>query len=168
MKVISKILEIILDIIIVIMAIAVIIALVYVSQTKILKKEYADIFGYTAFEVVTGSMSSTIEIGDVVIVKITDDVKENDIIVFEEDGSFITHRIIEIDGQTIITKGDANNSEDRPIQENQILGKVVNVVPKVAIWKKVFMTPEVLISIMIAIIILGILFLNKKTHKEEN
>ena len=51
MKYISKILEIILNIIIILMAIVVIFAAAYVVQTRVMKKDYANIFGYTGFEV---------------------------------------------------------------------------------------------------------------------
>ena len=44
-------------------------------MTDILKKDYANVFGYTYFVVATGSMSGTIEVNDVVIVKLTDDVE---------------------------------------------------------------------------------------------
>ena len=75
----KKVLKIILDIIIVV----VIILLVYILiQKSITKENYTNIFGYTFLEVLTGSMSGTIEIGDGVIVKLTKDVKEDGIIVY--------------------------------------------------------------------------------------
>lgn len=155
MKIINKIIEIILNIIVVLVAICVILAADYIVQTKIMHKDYANIFGYTAFEVITGSMSGTIEVGDVVVAKITQDASENEIIVYKQGNSFITHRIIKIEGEEITTKGDANNSQDKVINYNQITGKVIKVIPKVAIWKRVLSTPVVFISIVTAIILLG-------------
>ncbi|MGN1327532.1 MAG: signal peptidase I [Clostridia bacterium] len=165
MKVLNKILEIILNIIIVLISIVVIIALVYVVQTKVQNKPSANIFGYTAFEVATGSMSGTIEIGDMVIVEITDNIQENDIIVYIQDDNFITHRVIEIKEDTIITKGDANTSRDLPIEKSQIFGKVVKVIPDVGIWKKVLTTPSVLIAIIITIILFGLAISYDTTDK---
>lgn len=170
MKLFSKILEIILDIIIVIISIIVIIALIYVVQTKVMKKENANLFGFTAFEVATGSMSGTIEIGDVVLVKITDEISENDIIVYKQENNFITHRALKIDGDTIITKGDANSSEDMPIKKEQLFGKVIKIIPNVAIWKKVLTTPSVLITMIITIVLLGFAVnydTSEKTEKKE-
>ena len=140
----SKIVEIILNILLFIVAIIMILGIYYIVQIKILKKEYANIFGYTFFEVATGSMSNTIEIGDVVIVKINENVKENDIIVYKDRNDFITHRLIKIKQEELITKGDANNSEDRSILKNQVLGKVIYIVPKVGIWRKILLTPQIL------------------------
>ena len=77
-KVINKISTIILNTLLVIVSILIIIGLYYLVQIKILNNSYANIFGYTFFEVATGSMSNTIEIGDVVIVKITKEVQENE------------------------------------------------------------------------------------------
>ena len=106
----GKIIGYLLDILLIIVSILIIIGSYYVFQIQILKNDYANLFGYTFFEVATGSMSNTIEIGDVVIVKITKDVNENDIIVYKDGKDFITHRLIEKDGENLIAKGDANNS----------------------------------------------------------
>ena len=100
----------ILNILITVVVVITIIGLYYMAQVKILNKDYANIFGYTFFEVATGSMTNTINIGDIVVVKVNETFKENDIIVYKEENSFITHRVIKIDGQDLITRGDANNS----------------------------------------------------------
>lgn len=167
MKIISKTIEVILNIIIVLVLILVILASIYVSQTKLMHKDYANVLGYTGFEVITGSMSGTIEIGDVVIVKLTDDIKENDIIVYKDDNAFITHRIIKIDNELITTKGDVNNSEDKQISKEQIIGKVIKIVPKVSVWRKVLSTPAVVISIVIAIILFGFAFSYETKNEEQ-
>jgi signal peptidase I len=155
----------ILNILITIISILTILGIYYMIQIKILKKDYANIYGYTFFEVATGSMADTINIGDVVIVKINDEIQENDIIVYKEENSFITHRIIEINEESIITRGDANNSEDKPIQANQILGKVVYNIPQIGTWRRILATPDVIGMIFGIIIILIIMYI--KTSKSE-
>ena len=158
----------ILNILIMVVVVITIIGLYYMAQVKILNKDYANIFGYTFFEVATGSMANTINIGDIVVVKVNEAFKENDIIVYKEENSFITHRVIKIDGQDLITRGDANNSEDKPIKSDQILGKVIYIIPKIGIWRKVLASPEILGMIIIFIILLGIvLMLTSKTEKEK-
>ena len=158
----------ILNILITVVVVITIIGLYYMAQVKILNKDYANVFGYTFFEVATGSMANTINIGDIVVVKVNEAFKENDIIVYKEENSFITHRVIKIDGQDLITRGDANNSEDKPIKSDQILGKVIYVVPKIGIWRKVLASPEILGMIIIFIILLGVvLMLTSKTEKEK-
>ena len=39
----------------------------------------------------------------------------------------ITHRIVSKTGNAVITQGDANNTQDSPITEGDIVGKVVSV-----------------------------------------
>ena len=103
--------------------------LYYFLMTEILKKDYANVFGYTFFVVSTGSMSGTIEVNDIIFVKITTDVEKDDVITFKEDsGNMVTHRVVEVLGNKVITKGDVNNSEDDPISKKDIVGKVNLVV----------------------------------------
>ena len=137
-------------------------------QIKIQKKEYANIFGYSFFEVATGSMSPTIEVGDVVITKITKDVNKNDVIVYKDGESIITHRLIEKNEEEIITRGDANNSEDKPIQTSQILGKVIYIIPQIGTWRRILATPEIIGMIFVIIIILIIMYIKTSKFEEEN
>ena len=167
-KIIKNTSNILLNILLVIVTLLIIIGIYYLIQIKILNNKYANIFGYTFFEVATGSMSPTIEIGDVVIVKISNDVKENDIIVYQEENNFITHRLIKIEEDKIITKGDANNTEDKPIEITQILGSVIYIIPKLGVIKKSILSPQVLILITILIILLGIAIKLTSNTEEKN
>ena len=106
--------------------------------TDFMKKDYANVFGYTYFVVATGSMSGTIEVNDIIFVKITKDAKVNDIITFKnKDGSLITHRLVSKNGDKYITKGDVNNVSDEEINKSQMVGRVVNVVSPSFIIKSI-------------------------------
>ena len=158
-KVVNKIIGIVLNILLIIVTLIILVGIYYLVQIKVFNNDYANIFGYTFFEVATGSMADTIEIGDVVIVELTKDVIKNDIIVYKEEENFITHRLIEIDENgEFITKGDANNTEDKPVNETQVLGKVTYIIPKLGIWRKAILSPQVLMLIASLIILLGIAF----------
>ena len=161
MKVVKKIFRWIFDIILfIILAIALIMAYNHV-QVNIRGNTYTTMLGYSAFEVATGSMSNTIEIGDVILVKLiepNEPVSENEIVVFTQDTTLVTHRIIKINGDQIITKGDANNTQDDPISRGQIIGKVVKIIPDVKMWKEIILTPKVLIPSSISILLLWIFF----------
>ena len=158
-KVVNKIIGIVLNILLIIVTLIILVGIYYLVQIKVFNNDYANIFGYTFFEVATGSMADTIEIGDVVIVELTKDVRKNDIIVYKEEENFITHRLIEIDENgEFITKGDANNTEDKPVNETQVLGKVTYIIPKLGIWRKAILSPQVLMLIASLIILLGIAF----------
>lgn len=161
MKVVKKIFRWIFDIILfIILAIALIMAYNHI-QINIKGNTYTTMLGYSAFEVATGSMSNTIEIGDVILVKLiepNETLSENEIVVFTQDTTLVTHRIIKINGDQIITKGDANNKEDDPITRKQIIGKVVKIIPDVKMWKEIILTPKVLIPTSISILLLWIFF----------
>lgn len=161
MKKLSKILGYILNILIILVTIIIILAIYYFVQIKVFNKPYTNIFGYTFFEVATGSMDPTIDVGDVIIVKITNEVNENDIIVCNKDNAFITHRLIKIEEDNFITKGDANNTEDEPMQKSDLIGKVVNIIPDFSLWRKIIFTPQVIIPIFIMLILLRIILLLK-------
>ena len=76
--------------------------------------------GYMPMICLSGSMSPVFEAGDLVLIQKTPDpsaLKEGDVVCYMEDASVITHRIASVqqdgDGVRYITKGDANNTEDR-------------------------------------------------------
>jgi len=106
--------------------------------TDIMKKDYVNVFGYTYFVVATGSMSGTIEVDDIILVKLDNDVKVGDIITYRNrDGDIITHRLIEKSGNRYIAQGDANNASDEPIGKEQIIGSVDMIVSPSFILKSI-------------------------------
>lgn len=114
-------------------------------------------------------MSGAIEVGDVIIVKLGAEVKEGDVIVYQEQESFITHRLLEKGQETWITKGDANNTEDEPIKPDKVIGKVIQIVPKVGLWKKIVTRPEIIFSLLLAVIFFGLAwnYRRKREVKDE-
>lgn len=164
----QKIISFILNILLIAVTIIIIIGFYYIYQIKIAKNDYANLFGYTFFEVATASMYPTIGIGDVVIVEVTKEVEQNDIIVYTDGESIITHRLIEKNDDELIAKGDANNSEDKPITENMVLGKVIKIVPKLGTWRKVFTSTEVVGLILILITLFSIVFMYSSKSEEED
>ena len=167
-KILKIIKNIIINLIIFVLGIIACIAIWTSIQLSVQGKEYVNIFGYSIFSTATGSMSPTIEKGDIVIVKIDDQVQKNDIITYKSGNAFITHRIINIDGESIIAKGDNNNTEDEPIQKNAIIGKVNFIINNVEIWKKVFADASVLIPVCITIVLFIILVSYKEKTGEKN
>ncbi len=89
---------------------------IIIFQKIIWKNKTPSFFGYKNFIVLTGSMEPTLNIGDIVFVKETTDIKEQDIVSFKINNAVITHRIVEIKKENekniYITKGDANSGND--------------------------------------------------------
>ena len=77
------------------------------------------------YNVKTGSMEDKIHAGDYILIYRKSNYNIGDVITFRKEEGFITHRIIKKNGSTIITKGDANNTEDDEIDDSVIEGKVV-------------------------------------------
>lgn len=92
---------------------------------KILKKPFATVNGYTMLEVVSGSMEPIIHKGDLIIINTKDNnYQEKDIVTFyDNEGSLVTHRIIKLDDDEMVTKGDNNDTEDGSRSIKEIVGK---------------------------------------------
>ncbi len=135
--------------------------------------KYPNYFGYTLFEVASGSMEPTLYIHDVILVKITkENLNKGDIIAFLNEKSIITHRIVFIDGDVITVKGDNNNAIDSPIKREQVVGKIVKIFPKFGVWKKIVTEPKILVLIFVTLILFDFALSyndndeNKKSKKE--
>ena len=117
-------------------------------------ESYPNYFGYTFFEVASGSMKPTLKINDVILVKIgKDNLHKGDIIAFQGEDAIITHRILFIDDRIITVKGDNNSVVDKPIVVDQVIGKIVKVFPKLGIWKKVITEPKILFGIFVTLLL---------------
>ena len=133
MRVVKKIFRWVFDIILfVILGIALIMAYNHI-QINIKGNTYTTMLGYSAFEVSTGSMSGTLEIADAILVKLIDQnetVNEDEIVVYSQGTALVTHRIVEVNGNQIVTKGDANSSKDpMPVKYENCIGIIKFHIP---------------------------------------
>lgn len=125
---------------------------------KVLKNDLVTIGGYSILEVISGSMEPTIHVGDLIIIDTkASDYKSGDIVTFVDvDGSFVTHRLVEIENNYIVTKGDANESLDEAMPKNSLVGKCTK---RVRYLGEIFSTirkPFVLVFIFIIGLVLCI------------
>ena len=86
-------------------------------------------FGIGAAMVLSGSMEPTFYTGDLIVVRECDTVAVNDIVVFQDGGSLVVHRVIALEGDTVTTQGDANNVPDDPISRSDVKGRVLFWIP---------------------------------------
>ena len=138
--------------------------LIYVADIKIraAKGDFSPP-KYNAYVVLTGSMLPEIEPKDVVVTKKIDgkDLKAGDIITFMSSDSrisniLVTHRILNkyydatTKKYTYQTKGDANNTPDFTLAEDQnIIGKVIFRIPKVGYIQELLATKGGLIIVVL-------------------
>lgn len=122
----------ILSILIIVCAIATLMVVVLTPKGQV-----PNLFGYSFFRVMTGSMEPEIPVNSMIVVEKVDagELEIGDVIsFFSRDpslyGEVNTHRILEIEEQdgklVFLTKGDANNVSDQYLTlEEDIIGKVV-------------------------------------------
>ena len=77
------------------------------------------------YEVKTGSMEDEIHVGDYILIIKKNNYKVGDIVTYTKEDYYVTHRIVEKNGNKVITKGDANNVADEEISVSNIVGKVI-------------------------------------------
>ena len=133
-----------------------------VVSPKIFKNFYP--FGIKTAIVLTGSMEPTLNINDFVILReLKGRVNVNDIVSYKRpDGkNQVLHRVVSVDKNIVITKGDANNKEDDPIDVMQITGVYVR---KVKYLGKIitFFTKPLGVSITVTLFLIILLFPTSK------
>ena len=151
--------------IIVILAIILILNISIMIQSKIHPDQVPSVFGYKPFVVTSGSMESSINIGDLVFVKNVnyDELKVNDIIAFKgKDDLVTTHRIVEevgVDNEKCFkTKGDNNNTiDDEVVCKGKVEGIYSGKIAKVGEFILFIQKPLGFIVMMLSILIVCIL-----------
>lgn len=120
------------------------------------------------YKVLTGSMESGIHPGDYIVVLKVDDYKKGDIVTYEKDGNYITHRIVKITDDKVITKGDANNTIDESFKKQDIVGKLIfkNKILNYIVNYKYYIITGFLFLYSISFIISNLT--KKKDEKENN
>ena len=76
------------------------------------------------------SMWPTLRKGDLIFLQGVDkpeDLQVGDIIAFQHPKGMTVHRVVEIGGDLITTKGDANPAEDTPIRFDMVVGRVLTI-----------------------------------------
>ena len=121
-------------------------------------------FGYGASVVLSGSMEPTLAVNDLVFVKAEEDYDVGDVVVYQNGKSLIIHRIVKKDGEEFVTRGDANNADDDPINVSEIKGVMIFKIPFIGlIFKWLKTLPGTLIVLGLAIF-----FLYRSRRKEKD
>ena len=110
------------------------------------------VFGFTGAVVLTGSMAGTIEVNDMVVTRRQSAYDVGDVVTYRRAGarSTTTHRIVARTEDGFITRGDANNGDDAAIREQEIIGKVVAVIPKIGAVTAFLQFPAGVLALLLA------------------
>lgn len=111
-------------------------------------------FGFGVSMVLSGSMEPELSVDDLVIVTKQSDYEVGDVVVYQKGRTLVIHRIISIDKDEVITKGDANNIEDEPIALKDIKGKEIAHIPFVGVAVRFFKSPVGFILLLVAAVAL--------------
>ena len=151
-KTVLKVLNILVNVLLSVAIVILLLIIILKVMTLANKKNYLDFFGYSIFNIATGSMEPTIHENDIILVKRQKSYKVGDIITYEKNNSYITHRIVDINNSDIIAKGDANNTTDAPIKRGVVIGRVIKIIEHGGIWQKILTTKEIYITIFITLL----------------
>lgn len=112
-------------------------------------------FGIGTAIVLSGSMEPEISVGDFIVVSEKKAYGEDSIVVFQDGRSLVVHRVVEINDNTIVTKGDANNTVDNPVEKTMVKGTVIAVIPQIGSVVSFIQTPigTMLFAIMAVVLI---------------
>ena len=137
--------------------------LTLIIKSKLYPDKIADFMGYKPFIVMSGSMETTINIGDLVIVKKVNSssIHTGDIIAFKNGNIVISHRVKEVINDSGIykfkTKGDNNNvADDFIVNSDAIEGIFVNKIPGLGSILLFLGKPIGLLMVILVIIIISI------------
>ena len=85
---------------------------------------------YPMASITSGSMWPSLKRGDLILIKGIngkEEIEVGDIIVYKNPKGFTIHRVMEMNEDTFVTKGDANNVNDSPVRYEEIIGKLLTI-----------------------------------------
>lgn len=132
-------------------------------------------WGTGFFLIASGSMEPTMPVGSLIFVTAVsaEEINEYDVITFfaGNERDIVTHRVVskmvsDEGGYVYITRGDANNADDPPLNYERVIGRVSFIVPGVGFFVGIFANIQFM---GIAIICIGVIlsvygFLNTKRN----
>ena len=86
-------------------------------------------FGQLRLRVTGASMLPSIWPGDVVAVcsSSLNQISRGDVVLFFRDRRFVVHRVVEVSGDRLLTRGDSVLGPDTPVSSDELLGRVVSI-----------------------------------------
>lgn len=150
----------------------IVLKIIYILITIYLLIFIPSFWGHKPLVVISGSMEPVLKVGGILYYheEKIENFEEADILVYELNDHIISHRIVEKDDSTFLTKGDANESIDTYfVNENQVLGKGTNwSIPYIGYYADFIYHHKYLLFISIGIIIIDLFYdyYNAKKKKE--
>ena len=118
--------------------------------------------------VLSGSMEPELSVNDLVIVRESDRYEIGDTVVYQDGASLVIHKILSIDGDTVTTKGVANNTADAPVPLSAIKGKAVAHIPLIgAAVQFLKSTVGSILLLLAAVVLFELPYLRQRKRADE-
>ena len=146
---------------------AVLYAVVFTAVVKIKNPQGLSMpFGFGASFVLSGSMEPEISTDDLVFVKKPGKLQVGDVVLYNTGGSNVLHRITYIDGDIITTKGDANNTEDKPFSKSAVLGVYIGKIPSGGKIIRFVTNPPFVMAVVFLLMTAAVIWMFVEDHRE--
>lgn len=131
---------------------------VYSAVQRVAGNQQPMIFGWGAAVVQTGSMEPNVPVGTLIIIQEQDKYEIGDVITYIDYREWsITHRIINVQGDTITTQGDANSAADPTFHKSAIIGKMQYMITGVGPVLD-FITQPVVIAFLFLLLMISVVW----------
>ena len=146
---------------------AVLYAVLFTAVVKIKDPQGVSMpFGFGASFVLSGSMEPEISTDDLVFVKKPGKLQVGDVVLYNTGGSNVLHRITKIDGDIITTKGDANNTEDKPFSKSAVLGVYIGKIPSGGKIIRFVTNPPFVMAVVFLLMTAAVIWMFVEDHRE--
>lgn len=143
------------------------ISLYTVNARRVLRNEMPMPFGFGMSVVLSGSMEPTLSVNDLVVIRSAESYQTDDVVVYQSGGSLTIHRVVRTGNGFVVTRGDANNTEDDPVALDAIKGRMILVIPLVGVAVRFLQTlPGTLIVIALAVFLVNLSWTKEKEEDD--
>lgn len=123
-------------------------------------------FGFGTSVVLTGSMEPTLSVNDLVVIRAADTYAVDDVVVYQSGSSLVIHRIVRVEDEYVVTRGDANNTEDDPVPLSAVKGRMAFSIPFLGLPVRMLQSP--LGTILVIVLIAALMSLSWRNERAEH
>ena len=132
------------------------------TMVSLLAATVPAVWGWTPRVVLSGSMEPAISAGDVALISRVDpkDVRTGTVVLADmpgQPGRTYLHRVVDISDGRLITRGDANRTNDNPPLEPQALRGQTRMVVPLAGWPMLWLLHPTPLRTVAGLVVLGLL-----------
>ena len=124
--------------------------------------------GFNMHTVMSESMKPAINMGDMIFTGPSgQDIRPGTIITYNRDGELITHRVLSVDGESLVTKGDATEDADPwPVSLSSVTGTYLFKIPYLGYLNNFIRTKTGWLVLIVVPALLFVAYLIKEILKE--